>query len=62
MIPVSIRAMANTAMEKSSNRYRCQHEYPENEWKCAKCGHEILPDLIEKIAVTSMGTIMATIV
>jgi len=62
MNPTWISVMADTAMEKSSNRHYCQHDYPENMWKCAKCGHEIPRDLVEKIAVISMGPIMGTIV
>jgi hypothetical protein len=52
--------MANTAMEKSSKKYLCQHEYPENTWKCGKCGYEILPELMGKIAETGSGRIMST--
>jgi hypothetical protein len=52
--------MTYTAMEKTSRKPHCQHEYPENTWKCGKCGHEILPELIGKIAETGFGRIMTT--
>jgi hypothetical protein len=56
----SIRDMTYTAMKKTSRKPHCQHEYPENTWKCGKCGHEILPELTEKIAETGSGRIMTT--
>jgi len=59
-ISSSIRAMVNTEMEKSSERYQCQHEYLENTWKCRKCGYEIVPELMGKIAETGSGRIMST--
>jgi len=43
-----------------TNRFHCQHEYPGNSWKCGKCGYQILPDLIGKIAETGSGRIMST--
>lgn len=56
-----IRVMASIEM-KSSKKIRCQHEYPDNEWKCGKCGYEILPELIGKIAETGTGRISSTTV
>ena len=61
-ISSSIRAMANIAMKKSGNRTHCQHEYPDDTWKCGKCGYQILPDLLGKIAETGSGRIMSTTV
>ncbi|HUO42310.1 MAG TPA: hypothetical protein VMU35_04980 [Methylomirabilota bacterium] len=49
-------------MKTSSKKIHCQHEYPDNEWKCGKCGYEILPDLIGKIAETGTGRILSTTV
>jgi len=57
-----IRAMASLGMKKSSKKVHCQHEYPDNEWKCGKCGYEIVPDLIGKIAETGSGRILSTTV
>jgi hypothetical protein len=57
----SIRTMANIAMKESSDKLHCQHEYPDdNAWKCGKCGYQILPDLVGKIAETGSGRIMST--
>lgn len=58
--PISILASIN--MKKSGKKSHCQHEYPDNEWKCGKCGYEILPDLIGKIAETGSGRILSTTV
>jgi hypothetical protein len=54
--------MASITMREWSNGVRCQHEYPDNTWRCVKCGYEILPELIGKIAETSSGKIMSTTV
>ncbi|MGA2625857.1 MAG: hypothetical protein ABSF63_02200 [Candidatus Bathyarchaeia archaeon] len=54
--------MATIAIKESSNRIHCQHEYPDSTWKCVKCGYQILPDLIGKIAETGSGKLMSTIV
>jgi hypothetical protein len=55
--------MASITIREWSNGVRCQHEYPDdNAWKCGKCGYEILPELIGKIAETSSGKIMSTTV
>jgi hypothetical protein len=54
--------MASIAMKKSNIRTHCQHEYPDDTWKCGKCGYQILPDLLGKIAETGSGRIMATTV
>jgi len=43
-----------------TNRFHCQHEYPNNSWKCRKCGYQISPGLIAKIADTGSGREMAT--
>ncbi|MGD0422562.1 MAG: hypothetical protein ABSA92_03800 [Candidatus Bathyarchaeia archaeon] len=48
-------------MTKSSSKTHCQHEYSE-EWKCGKCGYEILPELLGKIAETGSGRILSTTV
>jgi hypothetical protein len=61
-ISTSIRAMGSIPMKESSNRIHCQHEYPDNTWKCGKCGYQILPDLLGKIAETGSGRIMSTTV
>jgi hypothetical protein len=53
--------MSSIAMKKSSNRIHCRHEYSDT-WKCGKCGYQIPPDLMGKIAETGAGKIMATIV
>ena len=45
-----------------TNQIHCQHEYSDNTWKCAKCGYQILPGLIGKIAETGSGEIMTTVV
>jgi ribosomal protein L40E len=58
----SIRAMASIAMKKSNKKTHCQHEYPDNAWKCGKCGYQLLPDLLGKIAETGSGRIMSTTV
>ena len=43
------------------NRFHCQHEYPDNMWKCGKCGYQIPFDLISgKIAETGSGRVMST--
>ncbi|MFI5450304.1 MAG: hypothetical protein ACHQ03_11140 [Candidatus Bathyarchaeia archaeon] len=53
--------MTSIAMKESTDRIHCQHEYPDdNAWKCGKCGYQILPDLIGKIAETGSGRIMST--
>jgi DNA-directed RNA polymerase subunit RPC12/RpoP len=54
--------MASIEMKKSSKKIRCQHEYADNEWKCEKCGYEILPELMGKIAETGSGRILSTTV
>jgi hypothetical protein len=54
--------MTTTVMKESSNRIHCQHEYPDGTWKCAKCGYQILPELIGRIAETGSGRIMSTVV
>ncbi|MGP8070478.1 MAG: hypothetical protein ACLP5V_11370 [Candidatus Bathyarchaeia archaeon] len=54
--------MATIAIKESGSRIPCQHEYPDGTWKCVKCGYQILPDLIEKIAETGSGKIMSTVV
>jgi hypothetical protein len=43
-----------------ANRFHCQHEYPDNSWKCGKCGYQIPAALIGKIAETGSGSIMST--
>ncbi len=43
-----------------TNRFHCQHEYPGNSWKCGKCGYQIPPGLIAKIADTGSGREMFT--
>jgi hypothetical protein len=43
-----------------TNRFHCQHEYPDNSWKCVKCGYQIPPSLIGKIAETGSGSVMST--
>ena len=43
-----------------TNRFHCQHEYPDNSWKCRKCGYQIPLGLITKIADTGSGREMAT--
>ncbi|HYW01778.1 MAG TPA: hypothetical protein VE862_09920 [Candidatus Acidoferrum sp.] len=43
-----------------TNRFHCQHEYPDNTWKCTKCGYQIPPGLIAKIADTGSGREMST--
>jgi hypothetical protein len=44
-----------------TNRFHCQHEYPDNTWKCGKCGYQIPLELISgKIAETSSGRVMST--
>jgi len=48
-------------MKESTDRFHCQHEYSDdNTWKCVKCGHQIQPDLLGKIAETGSGRIMST--
>jgi len=61
-ISSSIRAMASIAMKKSNKKIHCQHEYPDNAWKCWKCGYQLLPDLLGKIGETGSGRIMSTTV
>jgi len=58
--PISITA--SIGMKTSTKKIHCQHEYPDNEWKCGKCGYEIMPDLIGKIAETGTGRILSTTV
>jgi len=53
--------MATITIKESMNRLHCQHEYPDNMWKCGKCGYQIPPDLISgKIAETGSGRVMST--
>jgi ribosomal protein L40E len=54
--------MASIVMKKSNKKTHCQHEYPDNAWKCGKCGYQLLPDLLGKIAETGSGRIMSTTV
>jgi ribosomal protein L40E len=54
--------MASIVMKKSNKKTLCQHEHPDNAWKCGKCGYQLLPDLLGKIAETGSGRIMPTTV
>ncbi|MFI5449457.1 MAG: hypothetical protein ACHQ03_06815 [Candidatus Bathyarchaeia archaeon] len=56
-----IRSMATITVKESMNNFHCQHEYPDNMWKCGKCGYQIPSDLISgTIAETGLGRVMST--
>ena len=40
----------------------CEHDYSDKTWRCVKCGYEINPDVLRKIAETSWGKISSTTV
>ncbi|MGA2626124.1 MAG: hypothetical protein ABSF63_03565 [Candidatus Bathyarchaeia archaeon] len=53
--------MSIVMMKESIGREHCEHEYAnDNTWKCEKCGHQILPDIIGKIAKIGSGKIRST--
>jgi len=54
--------MKSIEMKESNKKIRCQHEYPDNEWICGKCGYEIHPELVGRIAETGSGRILSTTV
>ncbi|MGA2783959.1 MAG: hypothetical protein ABSF09_04610 [Candidatus Bathyarchaeia archaeon] len=45
-----------------SKNVHCEHDYSEKTWICGKCGYEINPDVLKKIAETSWGKISSTTV
>jgi hypothetical protein len=49
-------------VQEPSKELHCEHEYQSNKWRCMKCGYQIPPELIARIAETGSGKIMATLV
>ena len=43
-------------------KYHCEHDYSDKTWRCVKCGYEISPAVLKKIAETSWGKISSTTV
>ena len=62
-ITTTVQTVTVSGYRKSAgltNRFHCQHEYPDNLWKCRKCGYQIPHGLITKIADTGSGREMST--
>lgn len=59
MLPSSVE---NIAIRNLDRKFHCQHDYPDETWKCLKCGYQICPDVLSKIAETGFGKIMCTTV
>jgi PHP family Zn ribbon phosphoesterase len=54
------RPVEEMAVRNLNRKFQCQHDYPDETWKCSKCGYEIHPDVLGKIAETGCGRIMNT--